>query len=66
MLNLICNCNFHKIIIEKIKLYKDLNCYTMIIEQHRSFQTGKLLKKPKLVGDVVLTEEQFKLLKNYD
>lgn len=66
MLSLNCSCDFHKITIEALPITTESPVYEICIWQHKSFTTGKEFKKPILKADVVLTEEQFKILKNYE
>ena len=59
-----CDCKFHKIEIEEFTIEKEKDTLLSIcIYQHKSFNTGKLLKKPKLLGDVVLDYEDTKKFK---
>ena len=62
---LVCNCNFHEIEIEKMNFGNIPVMLSICIYEHRSFQTGKLLKKRKLLGDVVLEEKDLNLLKDF-
>ncbi len=71
LFNFECNCTFHKIEIEEFTLgvVPDFpsnpdSLMSICIYQHRSEKTGKLLKKPKLLADVVLDEKQVKFLKS--
>ena len=48
-----CNCDFHYIDVN-VKSIGDVACVDMTIYQHRSEDTGKLFKKPKELGTVVL------------
>ena len=64
-LDLICNCGFHSVVIEKILPSTILSEYLCIeIYKHKSFKTGKLLKKPILLGDVILSPNDVKKLRN--
>ena len=63
MLSLKCSCHSHKIEIEHDKKFQ---IYQTFIYNIYSPETGRKYKKPKLLGDVILTEEQFKTLKNYE
>jgi hypothetical protein len=58
-----CNCEFHQIIIEQFEVHGE-DMLSVCIYEHKSGNTGKLLKKPKLLGDVVLDKNQIELLKN--
>jgi len=60
-----CNCQFHQLEIEKMCFGKDIIMLSICIYNHRSFQTGKILKKRKLIGDVVLAEKDINLLKEF-
>ena len=60
IIKLECGCKFHQIIIEKFE-----DTLFICIYEHKSMNTGKLLKKPKLLGDVVLYPEEMKILKEY-
>jgi len=56
-IKLSCDCGFHLIEFEKT-VFKDKDWFISVyIYQHKSFHTGKLLKKPKLLADVVLNKE---------
>lgn len=60
-----CHCNMHMIDVD----IKPLNLMTdyigMTIYNHRSEQTGKLLKKPKEMGTVVLIGKEAKKFAEY-
>ena len=62
---LVCNCSFHEIEIEKMTFGNVINMLSICIYNHRSFKTGKLLKKRILIGDVVLEEKDINLLKEF-
>jgi hypothetical protein len=51
--------------IEKMCFGDAINLLSICIYNHRSFQTGKLLKKRKLLGDVILEEKDINLLKEF-
>jgi len=59
-----CGCHFHKIEIEEFDITKFGSFISMCIYEHRSGITGKLLKKPKLLADVMLHPEQVKMFKS--
>jgi hypothetical protein len=63
--NLECNCKLHQIEIEKMTFGKAITMLAICIYEHRSQKTGKLLKKRKLIGDVVLEEKDINLLKDF-
>jgi len=51
-----CNCGFHSIVIEKFHISNfPLEYLDIEILNHKSFKTGKILKKPILLGDVILS-----------
>jgi hypothetical protein len=63
-INLFCDCAFHKLEIEEFTLGEIEGTFLSIrTYEHKSRYTGKLLKKPKLLADVILSPEQTKLFK---
>jgi hypothetical protein len=64
-ISLICGCDFHKVEIEEFTIDKMEGSFLSIcIYAHKSEYTGKLLKKPKLLADVVLHPDQTALFKS--
>ena len=65
----VCDCGFHRLEITKDRPSKNFphSTISIIITEHRSGHTGKLYKKPKLLGDVVFisTEPEYKKLVNF-
>jgi hypothetical protein len=63
-LKLECGCKFHKIDIEEFTIEKIEGSFLSIcIYEHKSKNTGKLFKKPKLLADVILHPEEVKIFK---
>jgi len=60
-LKLICGCNFHQIEFATFELCGEL-LMDVLIYKHRSEQTGKLYKNPKLLADVTLQPKDTKQL----
>lgn len=58
-----CNCKFHQITIEQFDVYGE-EMLSICIYKHKSKNTGKLLKKPELLGDVVLDKNQIEFIKS--
>jgi hypothetical protein len=58
-----CNCRFHQITIEQFDVHGE-EMLSICIYEHKSGYTGKLLKKPKLLGDVVLDSKQIEFIKS--
>ncbi|MHA1437962.1 MAG: hypothetical protein ACTSPD_10330 [Promethearchaeota archaeon] len=62
-----CDCKLHEIKIEDNPIDTTPNaenCLAIAIYEHRSGNTGKILKRPKLLADVVLFgDERKKFLK---
>lgn len=52
-----CGCQFHQIEFNEFEL-GDEKLIEIFIYEHRSGFTGKLYKKPKLLADVVLHQEE--------
>jgi len=59
-----CGCEFHQLIIEIDTVHGEEMAFLSIVE-HKSQNTGKLLKKPKLIGDVVLYSKQLNFLRTF-
>jgi len=58
-----CDCEFHQIGVDFSKV-GSFDIISIVIYEHRSGYTGKLYKKPKIMGDVVLLgKEAQKFLK---
>jgi hypothetical protein len=65
LLKLECGCQFHRIDIEEFTINNVKGSFLSIcILEHKSGNTGKLLKKPKLIADVVLHPKETKLFKD--
>jgi len=64
IIKLECNCLFHQIVIEDFNVHGE-DMLSICVYEHKSGNTGKLLKKPKLLGDVVLNKEQVEQLKDF-
>jgi hypothetical protein len=63
-ITLYCDCPEHKVEIEEFTVPKTEGEFLSIrIYNHRSGKTGKLFKKPILLGDVLLNSEQTKMFK---
>ena len=63
-LKLECNCEFHQVEIEHFDVHSE-DMLSICIYEHKSKITGKLLKKPILLGDVVLDKKQIERLKSF-
>lgn len=63
-LTLECNCEFHQIVIEQFDCHGQ-DMLSICIYEHKSRNTGKLLNKPKLLGDVVLDKKQIWQLEDF-
>lgn len=63
LITLYCGCEFHKIEIEEFTI-DNKSFLSICIYEHKSTNTGKLLKKPKLLADVVLHPDQVKFFKS--
>lgn len=48
-----CSCGGHRLVVTYTEYNDGDSDLSFIIENHRSNQTGKLIKKPKLEADVV-------------
>ena len=64
ILKLECGCELHKVEIEEFKVDGE-KFIGISVYEHKSMNTGKLLKKPKLLGDVILHPDQAKKLKEW-
>ena len=65
-MNFECGCQFHKIEIEEFTVdIAEGSFLSICIYEHKSRVTGKLLKKPKLLADVVLHPDETKNFKNH-
>jgi hypothetical protein len=56
-----CGCRFHQIEFDSFDVGGQ-KCISICIYEHKSGKTGKLLKKPKLLADVMLHPEVAKSL----
>ena len=64
LIKLECGCQFHRIDIEEFTIDKVEGSFlSFCIYEHKSGNTGKLYKKPKLLADVILHPEETKLFK---
>jgi len=63
-LKLECNCEFHQIDIEQFDCHGE-DMLSICIYEHKSKNTGKLLKKPVLLSDVILDKKQTEQLKTF-
>lgn len=65
LITLICGCDFHEVEIEEYTLEKiPGNFISIRIYEYKSMKTGKIYKKSKLLGDVVLLPDQVELFKS--
>jgi len=63
-LKLECGCKLHRIDIEEFTIKGAKGSFLSIcIYEHKSGDTGKLLKKPKLLADVILHPKETELFK---
>ena len=69
MMKFYCDCKLHMIDVDKrplkFKKLEQLDYYGLTIYEHRSGVTGKLLKKPKELGTVILIGKEAKKFKKY-
>ncbi len=59
-----CHCNFHIIKVDTRPLNKEAYISIDVFE-HKSMNTGKLLKKPKCLGGIVLIGKEAKKFYSY-
>jgi hypothetical protein len=59
-----CSCDFHTIVVD-IRPLNNIEFVGLTIYESRSGQTGKLLKRPRELGAVVLLDKEAKKFKDY-
>lgn len=65
-LKLECTCKFHQIVVDYDCFSRFLSrLFGIYIYKHRSVKTGQVLKKPKLIGDVVITDNQMNKIQTF-
>jgi hypothetical protein len=63
---LTCGCEFHQLEVDEFIIKDERGSFISIcLYQHKSLNTGKLYKKPKLLADVMLHPEEAIKLKEY-
>ena len=65
-IKLTCGCDFHQIEMEEFTIKNEQGTFLAIsLFEHKSGKTGKLYKKPRPIGDVILHPEEVVRLKDY-